>query len=454
VLHSVAVASATAHITPVSELIVASLTGQSPAVYYGAFAPDAPPTLTTAQVGAATARVVSVLSSGGIDFSAFGNLLTAPLVAASGSEAGNAYDQALDALGLRLTDRGLTLAQLSESVARSSPANSTATATAPALPPQALLQPASATCAALRSGTYRYVALQESSLAAQFTGTFALDAVNGTITTDQGQISVFGGVGGCVFDSGFGQFAVSPAGVLVGHVVVGGVTRLQVAFPEQRHDVADLAGAWHDLAFDLDTPTGNWELGTYEWTFSPTGGAAVTHDCDEFTSCEDTPPNQIAAVTNNPDGGFDYLESDGWRARFFAYRAGNGGLMLVSGDQVGTLGFFTRRGALAPVAAGSRERTWNVRMRATGQLLNEGLADFTVTAVNGSDWTRVSNLDGHLETLALNQPRDGWVTRAPNLAGPGAVERFYGLEMRGMGLSVRALGNIDGGAYGLSVVQP
>lgn len=460
-LHSVAQAVDTAHITPASELIVASLAGTAPASYFGGFDDSVADTLTATRVQAANASVVSLLTEGGVDFSAFGNLLTAPLTAASGGNAGNAFDQALDALAQRLAQRSLTLAALTDAVVRSSPANPTQTANTPSLPPQALLQPASPSCSALRSGTYRFVVLQ-SPIPGDFdTGTLELDAVAGTITNSEGDVGSFTSAGGCIFNQpNGGQFAVAPSGVVVSRALEGGVMRLSVSFPEQTHALADLAGVWQSLAFDIDSATSVYTADALTATVSATGNITANSYCVDVVNCAPEPPHPPIVFTPSPAGGFILDSGDQWTERFFAYRAGSGDLMLIGIASDGLFSIWTPRRATGPVAVGTQQRSWGVWTDRNAQSPNAALvSDFTATAADATSWTRVSAIDGHSETLVANSPRDGWVSRAEGTAplpggGTVAVRGFNGLVLRGMGVSALSMPTLNGGAYFLSVALP
>ncbi|WOB08361.1 hypothetical protein [Piscinibacter gummiphilus] len=460
VLHSLARGSNTAHITPVSQLVVAHLAGVSPAGYYGSFNDAVADGLTAARVDAAHASVVNTLKSGGVDFSAFGNLMTAPLVAANGSTTGNAYDQALDALAQRMAARGLTLASLTDAVLRASPANTVQTVNTPSLPPQALLQPASASCSALRSGPYRLVIPKPGATAGQFsTELIQVDATMGTILNADGDTGTFtpAAGGNCLFTTANGQFAVSPAGVVVLRSLEDGAMRLGVAFPEQAHALGDLAGAWQSLGYDGDASV--FSADSLAATVSATGNIVVSSYCADVVNCAAVAPHPAVTLSANAAGGFTLTDSTGWTERFFAYRAGNGDLMLVELMHTGGFGLWTPQRATGAVALGSRLTSWGTWMDPNLQSTSPfSFTDYTTTASSGATWTRVSAFDGHSETLTANSPRAGWVTRAegnaPTAGGGMVVVRgFNGLVVRGMGLTALSMPTLAGGAYFLSVNQ-
>ena len=163
-LHSPATgtgSTARANLTPASQLMLARLSGGDPATLYAGFDAAAAAALDSSAVQAATTAVVQVLRDAGVDFSTAGDLSTAPLKAANGSTAGNAFGQALNLLSTRLAASGTTLA---DTVARSAPdAPSSALSGAPSLPAAQQLQPAATSCAAVRSVRYRFMVVVPSS---------------------------------------------------------------------------------------------------------------------------------------------------------------------------------------------------------------------------------------------------------------------------------------------------
>lgn len=460
VLHSLARGSNTAHITPVSQLVVAHLAGVSPAGYYGSFNDTVADGLTAARVDAAHASVVNTLRSGGVDFSAFGNLMTATLVAANGANAGNAYDQALDALAQRMTARGLTLAALTDAVLRGSPANTVQTVNTPSLPPQSLLQPAAPSCNALRSGAYRLVIPKQGTIAGQFsTEIIRVDAVAGTILNADGDTGTFApaAAGNCLFTTANGQFAVSPAGVVVLRSQEDGVMRLGVAFPEQAHALADLAGSWQSLGVDEDT--NGFSTDSLAANVSAAGGITATSYCADVVTCQVLAAHPPVTFSVNAAGGFTLTDTTGWTERFFAYRSGNGDLMLVELMHTGGFALWTPQRATGPVALGARLSSWGAWMGPDLQSNTPfSWTDYTTTASDATSWTRVSASDGHSETLTANSPRAGWVTRPETVASlPGGgtvtVRGFNGLVVRGMGLTALSMPTLGGGAFFLSVNQ-
>ena len=117
-LHSVALGRAgtsavTAHITTLTELLVAQMAGTSPSSFMAkASARTLDATITLANIASAQVRVGSTLKLMGVDPAPITDVLAQPLVAASAVQRGNAHDKVLDALAESMRGAGATLADL------------------------------------------------------------------------------------------------------------------------------------------------------------------------------------------------------------------------------------------------------------------------------------------------------------------------------------------------------
>ena len=106
----------TLNINPLTELILARLTGAPPQFVWSSFNSAAASMVNSQDLVSATIDTVATLKDRGYaDFSTVGNPMTAPLVARTASSPGNAYDQILDALGARTAGFGQSLADLTQS---------------------------------------------------------------------------------------------------------------------------------------------------------------------------------------------------------------------------------------------------------------------------------------------------------------------------------------------------
>jgi hypothetical protein len=465
VLHGLATgsgATAQANLTPVTELVVARLTGGAPAAYYAAFGATAAAALTDAQVQAAISATVAMLKNNGIDLTSVGNVLSAVLVAAHDSTPGNAFDQTLEQLQAALVASGTTLAALVDVLAMSSPAAPAASlGDGPSLPADMLLNSAAANCGALRSGRYRVVVSDDPNTVPGGTDVatevVTIDAVTLQVTNSNGEVATFAAAGPCRYTGPQGGgITVTPAGVVVAQFDVAPY-RGALLFPEQSHDVAELAGDWNSIGLDRTTTDGPVHLTTATLTLDAAGRLSAGESCDGVLgTCTSfsatTLPNIV--VSANPAGGFDVVNAtDGWRDRMFAYRAGGGELMLVQLAPGGHLSLRTRKVARTMPSLGGISQGWLI-----GLVPNATPPYYTAPAAIGPFKSTVSALDAanqrferlavtdfttnvtRPETVVLNDPRDGYTHRLPAsvVDSSGAtvnVSEWVALQLRGMGLA-------------------
>lgn len=486
VLHSVAAGSgsgtATSNITPLTELLVAQLTGQDPAAYManvstGAIATD----VTTGSVGSAQTAVLGTLTAAGVDTSAITNLVSGTLVAANGSTTGNGYDLVLDNLAAALTTAGSTLDELTETVAATAAAGQGGTTTETTssgntLPAELLLRPKASNCDALRSTTYRLVKLTTSSVAddtSPFTAIemVDIDAVNLTATFERdGEVMNLTPNGNCRYTLPEGDAVVSPAGVMVVRHMVGadddsvgagdrGANHLMVGMPVQQLALADLAGNWNFLGVDREataTPvSGSLTIGTAGQISNDRcfEDALGTPDASCTLSTDPAP-----SISTHADGGFTLnsnpTDPDGpWVDRIFAYRAGNGEPMILAINNWGELVLGTRSRALPLPVVGAVST--NLTLMADRQMVaNDAVQSHshTISSVDADTGVvvRSSSITGsavtHPQTLRYNQARTGYLQRdAAVVTGSDSnnwtVRHFEGLPLLGMGITVLYLPN-------------
>lgn len=174
--------------------------------------------LTTTAVNGAQATVLAALKSNGVDATALGNPITGSLVAASAGTAGNALDQVLDKLRLKLVSSAVTLAELTSALRQNVPTATSASTPSVAL--EVALQPKAATCDALRSGSYRFVGPVVGSVGShgsESTQFIRIDASAMTLTNpanDSFTVLTMAGSPCRFTTSGGGDFVVSPSGAL------------------------------------------------------------------------------------------------------------------------------------------------------------------------------------------------------------------------------------------------
>ena len=333
-------------------------------------------------------------------------------------------------------------------------------------PPPPPAPEVSPTCASLRSGTYRVIVPQMANVGEYATDLMRLDAAAGTTTgiSDPTDVGTLTPTGNCTFIGGNGgDVVVSTAGVLVFRGDEAGTLRMGLSFPEQTIALADLAGDWQMLGYERNDGTGLYEAVAGSATIGANGAFTVTRYCPDVMNCLTSLPTPVINLSVNAAGGFNLVNTtENWTSRTFAYRAGNGDLMLADISGNGSFALWTQQRSNALPAVASRLVSWGVWTNPSLVSANApSLSDFTTTAVDAAagSWTRVSNLDGHSETLFANNPHAGMSFRAEGTATAtnGAtvvVREFAGLPLRGMGVTALSLPSLSGGAYYLSVTPP
>ena len=442
--------TATANITPATELVVASLAGTAPATYFEQFdsAPAAAAAVaTTANVQNASTAVVDTLKAGGVDLSAAGNVLTAALVPSAGSTAGNAYGQILETLDTRVTAGGTTLVALAEAVAAATSVSPPATTSAAAtLPAASLLQTAAANCSALRSGNYRFLGLPS---LGEGGAVVALDAAALTIALPNGAVKLTAN-GNCRYRTPTnGEMVVSPAGVLVGQGDVAPY-RLVMAFAEQKHSVADLAGDWNGAGMDQNLGVRSAFLLTMSYNSAGRLTRGVLYEGD-LTSAQVFNEQQVPVMgfSLNSAGGFNLTNTTdipNWTDRVFAYRSGSGELMKV--QENGTLVLLsTRKRSLTAPVLGSVSENWNLVMtpQATSPSALSQSSNTWVSVNSPDNYTRNSVLNfttgvTRPEVILRNNPLDGYSRRQAATVSSSdgttsSVSSFVAVSLRGMGMS-------------------
>jgi hypothetical protein len=464
VLYSVTAASSTgpqvANITPLTHLLVASLAGTDPATFFAGFNATTASTVTSSSVSAAQADVLNTLSNAGVNTTGLTDLLGGSLVAGSGS----GYDGVLDALAALQTSTGTTLAQLTTTVAASSPAAPITSASnnhTPSLPASLLLKTAASNCSALRSGDYVVIQPQKGVTITDQVSTSSFNASTLTWTDTDGTTNAFTSAGTCQYTEGGDGYAVSQAGIIMGVNSDQSVAGLTLAFPKQTIAVADLAGSWIGLGFQKNNAGTAYVAETITTDVSSSGtftnvstciGAQVGSSCSTSTT--------TINISSNSAGGFDWVGSgtSTWTERAFAYRAGSGDLMLVTIGGGGSLHVWNKQRTLSlPTVGAVVAGGWYVRMdnQWLAGSLTPTLNSFTVnsvdTAAGSYERTQntVSGVPDYLETVFLNTPLAGY-----NLRNTSSVTSVFdsrtvnlrertSMPLRGMGVSFQSFPTIN-----------
>lgn len=457
-LHSVAQGtgrSATANITPLTEMVVAQANGGDAAALFSSFDTTAQAKVSSTALATATTSVQTALASV-VDIAGV-NPFTDRLVAATGSSTGNALDVKLDALGTKLGAAKLTLAQLISAIARSGASAATVVASQ--------VQPAASHCASLRSGPY--VILNPAEDAARWVQQVTIDAATLTART--------AGVNGaadvvsapavpvadkpCHFRTSNGQedFVVSTSGVIVNRYLAqdgSNVARLAVGMPKQTIAAAELAGTWNTVEFG--PADGGALVNSYAVvTIDNTGSTISVVDCKYLRPCGGTSSVRIAA---NAAGGFDVTVADGSVMRLFAYKAANGNLMFAGIGADGNVVVGTRQTALTLPASGEQQSYWDVSVNAQGVTgnLTADVRTFTAVDAAAGSYTRSASFGGTIDSFTINSPRPGMRHRATCINSSGATVScgMIALPLTGMGMTVYGDADETSNYFGISVARP
>lgn len=469
-LHSIvetgAALPAVANVTPLSELLVAQLTGAPAADLYQNFSAAAQSGLTSNAVTAATDKVVTALSAT-IDFSG-DDLLRGALVPAVDGNVGNLLDQKLDALARALSESNTSLAQLSAALVA-----------APGQAPAALANvPASATtCPALRSGTYWGLEAEDPQYSID---PFEVDARALTMLydgeTQPVHLAPFPGEA-CRFTisddggiDGVEHVVVSRAGVIVSHFPEDGLRKPALGFPKQEISQADIAGDWNYVGWVGSMAT----LTPINGSFTLDAATGTMSNIANYigTTLETEPPGEVHQIVKNAgNGAFNQIANGEVRpAYFLPFRGLDGQVYLVANPQDGPQGlvFAAKKAALPIPTVGSVSSYWETEILAatmpggTGQAKQLEARSSTTIEVQGDMVKRhrpaTSEAPERVDVLKVNGPRDGMRLRQPNACtdAAGVATSCAGtiqLPMPGMGLTASA-GLFDRTFVSISVTRP
>lgn len=457
-LHSVATGtgrSATANITPLTELVVAQANSGDAAALFSSFDAAAQAKVSSAALATATTSVQTALASV-VDIAGV-NPFTDTLVAATGTATGNALDAKLDTLGSKLGAAKVTLAELISTIARNGSAAATVVSSQ--------VQPATSHCASLRSGTYTMID-PGAGTAALRARRVTIDAAALTLRDADGTVHNAASVTGkpCHFtsDAGSVNTVVSPAGVLVHHIVPGDGSgaRVAVSLPTQAIAPAQLAGTWNTVEFGLDNGSNQPAVNSYaNVVVDATGKLTTISDCQFLQPCTpqtSAPPNGFLAGAN---GDLIVNDTDGSAGRFFAYRAPSGDMVLVGLPASGII-IAARQAALALPVVGETQTYWDVAINSS-LVAGDLIADVrTITAVDAAagTYSRSASYTGFTDSIQINKPRPGMRVRESCTSSTGAVSAcgLISMPLPGMGITVhgRSSASTGGGLLDIAVLRP
>lgn len=455
VLHSVAAGSATrstVHLTPMTDLAVAYFSGTTPAAAYADFSAASAPAFTPPALQTAASAVLQTIKTAGVDFTQSSDFFGATLQPGS---AGNAYGQALAQLAAKQA-QNIAQARLVDAILRTR-ADARAAGT-PSLPAEALLRPAAATCAGLRSGTYRVVISDPDNKET----TLIVDAPGLRLTAADGTVRTLEADGKCHFkEAGGSEYAVTDAGVVVGRLQTPRGFRGAVMFPEQPITVAEVAGSWNGLALEDATADGEGYIHSSTLTFGADGrlgaltycgkdAGKVASDCFSANSAAAGMPDVRLSI--NANGGLTVTNTtDNWTSRTFYYRTGSGDLLSAEG---GHLTLATAKRSIELQAVGSVSEGWQAVVGTNYQVAG-AMTPFKSTVRSQDAANRLILRDAVIDfTTGVTRPervesdrfREGYRHRIPETvtASNGAsvnVGEWVALPLRGSGvIAVGVLG--------------
>ncbi|RDJ98616.1 hypothetical protein [Paraburkholderia lacunae] len=405
ILHSVvpgagsSSSKATAHITPLTELLVAQLSGQDPAQFASAFGPTT--AVSAAALTSAQSALISVLKSAGVDPSSIGDFIGGTISA--GSHQG--YDAILDTLQSTITSAGTSLSELSTAVA-----NSTSSTTAAASTLSTILAPANPDCTALKSGDHRLIKLSDGS-----TKQVTVDSVKLTVAMNGSSYQLTRNAT-CDFslnDPGSTRVLVAKSGLASWTNGSGATGTSSLSMPAQTIDPSVINGGYNFAFF-----SGSQQnlFGTHNYLKGVT--TAATNCPNGYGSCAVDNVTPYGHLVATPDGGADWIDdgSQAGTAQFHAvgFRNAQGNILwfatvLASG---GGAGVFVPQTTLSLPAVGTTSAFWQSTVSSTG--LSAVTEDsHTITAQSGTAVTRTF-ADSHTDVVSYNDPFGGMRHRAAN----------------------------------------
>lgn len=432
VLHSVAAGTGTgtakSNITPLSELLLAQLSGTDPASYVARF--DGTTAISGDAIASAQTALLSLLGGAGVDVSAVTDILSGALSAGSGT----GYDGVLDRLQASIAAAGTSLGELSTTVAGASGVGSaTGTATV-----STLLAVSSSDCAALKSGAHRVVDIVGKT---NYLATINASAMTATVNGGTYALHRNASCDYTLNDSGSTRVLVAKSGIAAWVKGSGASGSIGISLPVQTLDMASLGGVYNRSSYAGAAST-TGDFGTV--TLNASGVNTVSTNCaGGYGACtEDPTPQGHLAV--NADGGFDYID-DGQGgiigARLFGFRNAAGKTLLLGLESSGTLTILSAQAPLALPAVGTSNAFWQSTISSTGiGVVSE--ESNTITAVDAATGavTRQFASDGHTDVVAFNAPYGGMRYRAANGCSPITCSPSVQVPLQGTGIVIAVSG--------------
>lgn len=402
-----------AHISPLTELLVAMATGLEPGLFVSTYNSGIAPSEEAVSQAIDDLRE---LFAGRLDLSGL-NPLTDELIAANPSTGlgGNAHDDKIEALMALLATAQAPLRLVASAIANSRGAFD---------PVYTVLAPAAASCSGLRSGRYRVVYLNETDPLRK-DAVVEIDAVALTARAADGSVLALTADGSCRFTIAFAgetrTLMVSPSGMLAMHTqsTSSPARSAALVLPEQVLPVSELAGNWNEVHWgpSVGGPTPGLIATSGEAVVDSSGVVTASASCLGQADCVVNSRPFPSFIANTASGGFDISNGGTPLGRAFLFKNAAGKFVFVSVTDAGRLSVATRAqsvGALPGVFSRSNFRAFD--LNGDGSL--SAWADNAV-AVNSVDVptktvTRTNTNGGITETIVYDAPRTGLRYRAAN----------------------------------------
>ncbi|WP_269503043.1 hypothetical protein [Burkholderia sp. IMCC1007] len=448
VMHSVVDAgsgtAAVANITPLTELVTAAIAGGSTTDFFNTFDTTAQGKLTSDGVTSAVSAV-SLTLSGIVDLGA-ANPISDTLVAATGSTAGNAMDQAIDKLGAAMAASGTTLEDLSTAVAANPGGNSTG-------PIQTILQPSAASCASFRSGKYFSINTADNSIesvtvdAAKLNVTYQRDGAVDTLTADSSQACRF-----LNSDSQYGyDMVVGKGGIALLRDVRGASTYARFLVPAQKISTDQKAGNWVGLTYATNANSaGNLVPSRVNMTLGADGKVTAGSRCYAGIPCYVWTDADFPVFTEGADG-LASTPSNGGTGYAITF-VGTDGHVSMFWTRPGGFTVATKAYTMTLPTVGTTNAYWDLTMNRSGAMgafeAYSNRIDSVDTTANSYTRTRIE--DGRVDTWTINDPVVGLRHRA----AATNVNESIGLRIAAAGLSASISADAAQNFYNLSMDRP
>ncbi|WP_354675524.1 hypothetical protein [Cupriavidus alkaliphilus] len=443
-LHSVVEAgtgtTAVANITPLTELVTASLAQGSTTAFFDQFDAAAQAKLTSGNLTSATEAVRLVLT-GVVDLTSV-DPLKDPLVAANGANAGNAQDKLLDQLGDRLEASKTTLGELSSAVASNAGAAAVQTA----------LQPAASSCAGLKTGKYHVIGLGSAVAEAGDLDAAALKLQIGNetvpftaVANDDCRFTVPGANGTT------NTVMVARSGIALAVPPAGPMSDLPtLLMPAQAVALADLAGDWNGLGMERDNSGTPYASRRVTFSIDAAGKLSKGADCSGVNTCEAWLPEELPTLSANADGSFKITDSFGSQFAY-AFKGTDGQVTVVITHDDGFM--IAAKQVVRPLpVVGATNSYWDTVMYGgtVPTLEHAGTWSTLVTSVDAQTgiYTRKRLEDSRLDSWKTNHPANGLRYRARASNASEMISMVPGNTGLSLGIGV------NGSFYDISVNRP